>query len=515
VLESYRELRISCDNSGLSDVAQLRYPSEQDALRLTQALVARRNALRSVLTASHSPASPLLDVSAGPSMVRDKVFAGLRSVKFSPVKSRDLEPGPEPREPIFSDYPPALTEKPHLLASLFPVVRRRFEERTEIELRLAARRFEEANVEFDCAHISWLERAEAAHQEEERAQRATMEWNAFAEQWHELVNSGHNEAIEEYSRALLTIAFYADTIETAVRAAYSAESKGLVVELVLPATSIVPAAREISLVKSKQHLKELPQKASDIAETYRTLVAGLSLRSVRDLFRGLEPDSVSVITLNGILETVDGATGAAIRPCVISVRVTREELQRLDLTQVEPVACLGHLGASVSKRPEERAPVRPIIEFAMSDCRFVESVNVIDSIDTRPNIMDLSPFEFEQLVTNLFEKMGLDAKQTRSSRDGGVDCVAFDPRPVLGGKIVIQAKRYRHTVGVSAVRDLFGTMMNEGANKGILVTTSGYGPDAFTFSRDKPIELIDGGNLLFLLRAQGIEARIVMPTSEQ
>jgi restriction system protein len=92
-----------------------------------------------------------------------------------------------------------------------------------------------------------------------------------------------------------------------------------------------------------------------------------------------------------------------------------------------------------------------------------------------------------------------------------VDCVAFDPRPVLGGKVVIQAKRYKNTVGVSAVRDLYGTMMNEGANKGILVTTAGYGPDAFTFAKDKPIELIDGGNLLYLLAQQGVEARIVMP----
>jgi restriction system protein len=147
----------------------------------------------------------------------------------------------------------------------------------------------------------------------------------------------------------------------------------------------------------------------------------------------------------------------------------------------------------------------------MVDKRFVTSEDVIDAIDQRQNIMELTPFEFEQLVTNLFGKMGLDAKQTRSSRDGGVDCVAFDPRPVLGGKVVIQAKRYRHTVGVSAVRDLFGTMMNEGANKGILVTTAGYGPDAFTFAKDKPIELIDGGNLLYLLAQQGVDARIVMP----
>ena len=54
-------------------------------------------------------------------------------------------------------------------------------------------------------------------------------------------------------------------------------------------------------------------------------------------------------------------------------------------------------------------------------------------------------------------------------------------------------------------------MMNEGANKGILVTTSGYGPDAFDFSKDKPIELIDGGGLLYLLQEHGTQARIVFP----
>ena len=59
-------------------------------------------------------------------------------------------------------------------------------------------------------------------------------------------------------------------------------------------------------------------------------------------------------------------------------------------------------------------------------------------------------------------------------------------------KIYIQAKRYKNVVGVAAVRDLYGTMINEGASKGILVTTSHYGPDAYDFAKDKPIELIDG-----------------------
>ena len=55
-------------------------------------------------------------------------------------------------------------------------------------------------------------------------------------------------------------------------------------------------------------------------------------------------------------------------------------------------------------------------------------------------------------------------------------------------------------------------MLNEGASKGILVTTSGYGPDAYEFSNDKPIELLDGGGLLYLLDQVGIQARIILPT---
>jgi len=33
-------------------------------------------------------------------------------------------------------------------------------------------------------------------------------------------------------------------------------------------------------------------------------------------------------------------------------------------------------------------------------------------------------------MTNLFEKMGLETRLTQASRDGGVDCVAWDMRPV-------------------------------------------------------------------------------------
>ena len=70
------------------------------------------------------------------------------------------------------------------------------------------------------------------------------------------------------------------------------------------------------------------------------------------------------------------------------------------------------------------------------------------------------------------------------------------------------SKRYSNTVGVSAVRDLYGTVLNEGATKGVLVTTSDYGPDAYDFAKGKPLVLLNGGNLLHMLQKHGHNARI-------
>ena len=62
------------------------------------------------------------------------------------------------------------------------------------------------------------------------------------------------------------------------------------------------------------------------------------------------------------------------------------------------------------------------------------------------------------------------------------------------------------------VRDLYGAVMNEGAAKGILVTTSGYGKSSFDFAEHKPLELVSGSHLLFLLEEHtGVRARIAMP----
>jgi restriction system protein len=157
-------------------------------------------------------------------------------------------------------------------------------------------------------------------------------------------------------------------------------------------------------------------------------------------------------------------------------------------------------------------PIAPVLTISREDRRFIASHEVADYLNDGINLAAMDWEEFEQLIRELFEKefkqAGGEVKITQASRDGGVDAVAFDPDVIRGGKTVIQAKRYTNTVGVSAVRDLYGTVLNEGASKGILVTTSDYGPDSYSFAKGKPLVLLNGANLLNLLAKHGHKAKI-------
>ena len=164
-------------------------------------------------------------------------------------------------------------------------------------------------------------------------------------------------------------------------------------------------------------------------------------------------------------------------------------------------------------------PVAPIISISHEDKRFIEGYSVSENLNEQLNLAAIDWQDFENLIREIFEKEfntnGGEVKITQASRDGGVDAVAFDPDPIRGGKIVIQAKRYTNVVGVSAVRDLYGTVLNEGATKGILVTTSNYGNDAYTFAQGKPITLMNGANLLYLLEKHGYKAKIDLKEAKE
>lgn len=367
------------------------------------------------------------------------------------------------------------------------------------------------------------QRANALKKAQAEWQAAAAELEKEAKKQHELIDSfeanyrrGEHNAVVSYCSIVLEASAYPDRFPQRFKFAYVPESRQAVVEYELPTVDVVPKVKAYRYVKQSDSIAESARPSSQVKALYASVVAQVAIRTVHELLESDRAGHIDTVVFNGFVDTTDPGSGQRIHPCLVTVRTTRETFSQLDLTHVEPLACLKHLSAGVSPSPAELVPVRPVLEFNMVDPRFVAESDALAELDERPNLMELKPTEFEALIQNLFVKMGLEARQTRPSRDGGVDCIAWDRRPIFGGKVVIQAKRYKNTVGVSAVRDLFGTLQNEGASKGILVTTSGYGQASFDFARNKPIELLDGANLLYLLAEHtGIEAKIIPPDDWQ
>ena len=100
--------------------------------------------------------------------------------------------------------------------------------------------------------------------------------------------------------------------------------------------------------------------------------------------------------------------------------------------------------------------------------------------------------------------MGFSAHTTKASGDGGIDLIAYYHQPLLSGKYIIQCKRYAGSVGEPIIRDLYGVIMSERANKGILITTGRFTKSALNFAEGKPIELIDGVFLKKLMNQCGL-----------
>ncbi|MEK2489061.1 restriction endonuclease [Kitasatospora purpeofusca] len=119
-------------------------------------------------------------------------------------------------------------------------------------------------------------------------------------------------------------------------------------------------------------------------------------------------------------------------------------------------------------------------------------------------LLEMDPIEFERLIARLMESMGMKVELTARSKDGGVDVRGIDSDPFRGGNVIVQVKRYRDTVTPSVVRDLFGTLQHDrAATKAVLVTTSKFGPSSHQFVSGKPITLINGSELVGLLKHHG------------
>jgi restriction system protein len=123
--------------------------------------------------------------------------------------------------------------------------------------------------------------------------------------------------------------------------------------------------------------------------------------------------------------------------------------------------------------------------------RLLDSQKGIDSIRA------LGWRAFEELVGEAYRRQGYGVIENISAGpDEGIDLMLKKN----GGLVLVQCKHWKSAkVGVNIVRELFGVMTAKHATRGILLTSGIFSEEAKNFAAGKPIDLVDGTQLLQLI----------------
>ncbi|MBE5750404.1 MAG: restriction endonuclease [Clostridiales bacterium] len=83
---------------------------------------------------------------------------------------------------------------------------------------------------------------------------------------------------------------------------------------------------------------------------------------------------------------------------------------------------------------------------------------------------NLTGYQFEEEVANLFISMGFSARVTKATGDGGVDIIIYNNI----GKIAVQCKHHKSKIGPNDIRALIGVVLDGGYTSGIFVSLNGF-----------------------------------------
>jgi restriction system protein len=411
-----------------------------------------------------------------------------------------FDPGPlgtPAPEPEWVGYAPI---EPKGLGRLFGGSARHEREMTSAQGRFEAARLQHRQDEGQRQQALALVRAEYEHEVAEAEAQAAAH-NADIETRQAAFASGEPEAVEWFVARVLDSGRYPEGFPCQHQVAYRPENRDLVVEFELPPREVIPGERGYRYVKTRDVVEPLPRPEAEIKQRYAQLISCVALRTLNEIFRTTPADVVTAVLFNGRISTIDRTTGKPDRPHLLSVSAERTKFMDLVLTEVDPTACVKkRLNALVSLNPFNMEPIEPFITFDLKRFRFTDDLDVVSGLDSRPNLLKLSPTEFEHLVRQLFVAMGAEAWTTIPSKDGGVDAVATSKNLFFGGVCLIQAKRWTGLVGLESVHALTGVMADHNATTGVLVTTSWFGRASEEFAQRNRITLINGAELKHLIK---------------
>ena len=370
---------------------------------------------------------------------------------------------------------------------------------------------EEAKKEFEKRYNDYNDKLEKEQQEYEKKKEEFLKEqenkNKKIEEYRNKYAEGDVQQIENYFEYVIENIYMPSEVVKDYEIQYLKENKTLIISYYLPNADTVPRTIQHKYVSTRDEIDVITLTDKKFERFYNDIIYMCCLKTMNDVLRSDDNNSIDNIVYNGWIRYIDKSTGKNAESCIITIETSKEKFLDINIENVDYKECIKGLKGIFAPSILSLTPVVPYMKINREDSRFIENKDVANINLDGFNLATMPWEDFEYFVRELFDKMfnvnGGEVKVTQASHDGGVDAIAFDDDPIRGGKFVIQAKRYNNVVPVSAVRDLYGTMIHEGATKGILVTTSFYGKEAYDFAQDKPITLIDGQALLGLLNKYG------------
>ncbi len=122
---------------------------------------------------------------------------------------------------------------------------------------------------------------------------------------------------------------------------------------------------------------------------------------------------------------------------------------------------------------------------------------LLDSQENLNSIRSLSWREFEELLGEAYRRQGYIVQENSGAGpDGGIDLIIGKGRSTF----LVQCKQWKATkVNVSVVREMFGLMVAHQASGVIIVSSGMFTQEAKNFAEGKPIDLVDGEQLIGLI----------------
>ena len=473
---------------------QARLAKEREKLRQQQYLESQQHATEQKTTAVERQVKKLDEVLTGvlalPALTFGRLMVSPHVAPFDPGSMGTPTPGPN-----WEDFAPV---QPKGLSRVLGGGTRYDRQMTEARARFEAAR--SAHEQNESQRRRALAEARTRYDRKVAEERVSVaKKNAHISTRQSAFEAGDAEAVEWFVGRVLDSFQYPKDFPHEYQVAYRPQNRDVVVEFELPPQNVVPLVRAYRYIKTRDAIEPVPRPQNEIKQRYKTLISCIALRTLHEIFSATSPDVVEAVVFNGRLSTIDRATGKPVRPHLVTVSAERSTFADLVLAAVDPAACLVRLNALVSPNPYDMEAVEPFIAFDLKRFRFTDDMDVISDLDSRPNLLKLSPTEFEHLVRQLFIAMGAEAWTTIPSKDGGVDAVATSKNLFFGGVCLIQAKRWAGLVGLESVHALTGVMADHNATTGVSVTTSWFGRASEQFASRNRITLINGAELKQLI----------------